>query len=264
MKETSRLLEGISENIKEAMSASFAAAEMLQNKLPTNDKVLVESLSIIRHGQFRLLLLSEQLSDLSASLRGEDSAEFTVVELVGLCSKLTNSISALVSFTGVSLSFKPELAQLLATVDAIKLERMLTALFANAISHTPSGGFVTLRLSATEETMLFTVSDTGGGIPEEKLGTLFADYARERVLTEPASSGLGLSSVSYIASVHGGTVAASNTDTGAVFSVSIPIRRDGTVKLRSDGELYSPTACNRLLTGLSSILPYSCYTDPYI
>lgn len=106
------------------------------------------------------------------------------------------------------------------------LLRLVNNLVSNAIKFTPVGGRVWIRCErGSEGAGILQVSDTGIGIPEGKLGELFKQFtcaSRKGTEGEP-STGLGMSIVHEIASLHGATVTVkSKPDEGSVFSVSFP------------------------------------------
>jgi len=114
--------------------------------------------------------------------------------------------------------------------DAYKLEQAVQNLAANAIRHTPAGGTLELRAALGDDNgaddVIFTVRDTGPGIPPEHLTHIFERFYKvdaARSATAMSGSGLGLSIVQAIVTRHGGTVVASNApEGGAVFEIRIP------------------------------------------
>jgi signal transduction histidine kinase len=114
--------------------------------------------------------------------------------------------------------------------DAYKLEQALQNLAANAIRHTPGGGKLTLCGALGDangaDDVIFTVRDTGPGIPPEHLTHIFERFYKvdaARSATAMSGSGLGLSIVQAIVARHSGTVVASNAaEGGAVFEIRIP------------------------------------------
>ena len=114
--------------------------------------------------------------------------------------------------------------------DAQKLEQALQNLAANAIRHTPDGGRLQLRAELSDgngpTAAIFTVRDTGPGIPPEHLPHIFERFYKvdaARSASAMTGSGLGLSIVQAIVARHGGTITASNAkDGGAAFEIRIP------------------------------------------
>ncbi|UST83932.1 ATP-binding protein [Pseudomonas siliginis] len=107
--------------------------------------------------------------------------------------------------------------------DAIRLEQVLINLLRNALDamHGKACKRLEIRLEADEQLWRLSVSDNGGGIAEEHLGQVFDPF----FTTKPVGDGLGLGLAVSFAIVHesGGRLSAENGDTGAVFSLTLPI-----------------------------------------
>ncbi len=88
--------------------------------------------------------------------------------------------------------------------DGILLNRLFMNVLDNAIKYTPAGGKVKIALATGNGHALFTVSDTGVGIPAESLPYIFDRFYRvdESRTQRPEGSGLGLSIVKKIADIH--------------------------------------------------------------
>ena len=112
---------------------------------------------------------------------------------------------------------------IMATVDDIF--HIIFNLTENAIKYNVTGGSVLLELHGSGDKVLFTVTDTGIGIPEDETYNIFGrfyriDKARSR---EAGGSGLGLSIVHDAVKAHGGSITVGqNRPQGSVFAVSFP------------------------------------------
>ena len=111
----------------------------------------------------------------------------------------------------------------MATVD--DMFHIIFNLVENAIKYNVPNGSVTLILKGTDDSVQFTVADTGIGIPEEETYNIFSrfyrvDKARSR---EAGGSGLGLSIVHDAVKAHGGSIAVGqNKPQGSRFIVTFP------------------------------------------
>ncbi len=115
------------------------------------------------------------------------------------------------------------------TADPDRLEQVLLNLLENALKYTPGGGRVRFSARAVDGALQLEVSDTGPGIPPEKLPLIFDKY--ERVTSgardDPGGAGIGLAVARGIVLAHGGTIEAHSTPgSGTRFLVRLPIRRD--------------------------------------
>jgi signal transduction histidine kinase len=90
-------------------------------------------------------------------------------------------------------------------VDRVRIGEVLANLLANAVRHTPSGGTVTLEASTNPHGVVFTVADTGEGIPADELAHVFDRFAKS---PESRGAGLGLAIAKSLVQAHGGTISA--------------------------------------------------------
>lgn len=109
--------------------------------------------------------------------------------------------------------------------DAAQLRRLFANLIENAIQYTSEGGEVRIKLSIQRRQVVVTVEDTGIGIAQEDLSSIFerfwrADKARSR---REGGTGLGLAIVKAIAQRHGGKITVSSViNQGSCFTVFLP------------------------------------------
>jgi signal transduction histidine kinase len=106
------------------------------------------------------------------------------------------------------------------------ISRMLANLLNNALRYTEPGGKVTVSVTKSDHEIVFTVQDTGIGIPPESLGHIFerfyrVDKSRSRAV---GGSGLGLSIVKAIVDMHQGNIKVeSAVGEGSRFTVLFPL-----------------------------------------
>lgn len=108
--------------------------------------------------------------------------------------------------------------------DSEKIERVFFNLLSNAFKYTANNGKITVSYAAVDDELVLRVADTGEGISERDLGSIFDRfYQAERV--HPRGSGIGLSLAKAFVELHGGTISVESTvGKGSVFTVRLPIR----------------------------------------
>ena len=109
--------------------------------------------------------------------------------------------------------------------DLVRVRQLLLILIDNALTHTPSGGEVSVGVIRQNGRAHVTVTDTGDGIPTSDLPHIFerfyrVDKARTR---ENGGSGLGLAIAKWIVDAHKGEIAVKSGDgKGTEVDVSLP------------------------------------------
>ena len=129
---------------------------------------------------------------------------------------------------GVGLGFTRVSEPTLVNADPDRLTQVLNNLLDNALRVTPKGGEVAVQLSLTPAEVKLSVRDTGPGIPEDELETVFERFVqgRRRDTKSTGGSGLGLAIVQSLVTLHGGRVQAGNwrgeEGQGAQLEVALP------------------------------------------
>lgn len=125
--------------------------------------------------------------------------------------------------------------------DADMIEKVLYNLLANAFKYTPDNGKISISLctqhtevvheSKSRLTLFLSVADNGRGISADDLPHIFDRFSRGQNNTPlQTGSGLGLSLVKELVTLHGGTIAVvSSEGNGSTFTVSLPLSTSNTV-----------------------------------
>jgi two-component system sensor histidine kinase HydH len=102
------------------------------------------------------------------------------------------------------------------------LKQVLLNLFINSQQAMDKGGELMIRTSRHADQAVIQVSDTGRGIPPEKLPALFQPYCSLR----SGGNGLGLATAKKIIEAHDGTISVhSEVDKGTAFTIELPLAR---------------------------------------
>jgi signal transduction histidine kinase len=107
--------------------------------------------------------------------------------------------------------------------DRFALGRVYRNLITNAIQATAEGGKVTIATARAGDHVEISVTDTGSGIPPERLAAIFDDF----VTTKRRGLGLGLAISKRIVEQLDGTIAVtSEVGRGTAFTIRFPMRDD--------------------------------------
>ncbi|MFC5803368.1 sensor histidine kinase [Streptomyces formicae] len=110
-------------------------------------------------------------------------------------------------------------------VDGKEMTRVLANLLVNAIRRTPADGTVAVAAERRAGSVVLSVTDGCGGIPEEDLPRVFdTGWRGSQARTPPAGAGLGLAIVRGIVEAHEGRADVRNVTGGCRFEVTLPVR----------------------------------------
>ncbi|HEY5440543.1 MAG TPA: ATP-binding protein [Gemmatimonadaceae bacterium] len=116
-------------------------------------------------------------------------------------------------------------AKIVARGDPEKVTQILVNLLSNAIKFTPPGGRLAIDCEATQDAVLIRVSDTGIGIPPEKLKVIFEPFVQVKGSSLGPESGIGLGlaiSRGLAQAMHGDLSVESTLGAGARFTLTLP------------------------------------------
>jgi signal transduction histidine kinase len=226
-----QLLADVSHELMTPLAAIRGYTEtMAMPELTLDAATRQRYLAIIGDETHKLESLIGDLLDLARLEGGGGTLTIEEVPVRELFGRIADRHGPALRDRGIELVVNVQPSDLTVDGDAQKLEQALQNLATNAIRHTPGGGRLTISAGVRDGQAIFTVRDTGPGIPPEHLPHIFerfykADAARSAMSPdgELSGSGLGLSIVQAIVTRHGGTVTVSNApDGGAIFEIRLP------------------------------------------
>lgn len=257
--EWAALVANVATQMRGALSSlHLAAAALAPASKREDDPVLDQQAALVDKSYYQLLRL---VNNLTLASRLGDARPLTLHnrDLVELVRDLCGRAAALAPILGLELRFVCALERHICAVDPEAVEQILYQLLSNAFKFTPAGGSVTVELRLTPGHVLLYVEDTGCGIPEERLDTLFERHLRlEQADPPPHGLGLGLPLCRQLADGLGGTlVAQSRPGAGSRLILSLPNRQTGDVV--SDRRFSYDGGFNRTLLALADILPAKAF-----
>jgi PAS domain S-box-containing protein len=204
-------------------SMTLSASGMLRRlKKQGADAEQLYSVEIILQSTRRMNRLIEDLLDVVRMEAGRLSIQRSKWPAAQLVRDAVEAHRAL--FADARVELKVELAAELPEipVDAERILQVFSNLLGNALKFTPPDGQVTVGAEVDEGAVVFHVTDSGVGIPEEHLPHLFDRFWQARS-TDRRGAGLGLAIVKGIVEAHGGRIwARSKAGVGSTFSFSLP------------------------------------------
>ncbi len=182
-------------------------------------------LQITRKHTQRLGTLIGDLFELSKLDAGAMPLTLETFSLAELLNDLVQEFALEAQRRGITLQLQPPPERAMVKADIGLVQRVLENLIRNALQYTPAGGNITLDISADPQAVAVGVSDTGCGIPEDEIESIFERYFRskQRGASEAESTGLGLAIVKRILDLHGSRITVtSRTGEGTRFEFDLP------------------------------------------
>ena len=230
-------------------SLLILSKDLSENRKKNLDSVQVESAEIIYKSGNDLLVLINEVLDLSKIEAGKMSVNIERVSLSNFRNELIRNFKHHAEQKGLMLNCKldEELPESIRT-DPQRLNQILKNLLSNAIKFTEKGSVSICIDRYTESKVIISVTDTGIGIPEDKQMAIFEAFQQADGGTSRkyGGTGLGLSISRELAKLLGAEIKVnSRINEGSTFSVIIPLEihheqepdRTNTVK---EPALYEP------------------------
>lgn len=224
------LVTWVSHDLRTPLAGIRALVEALEDGVADDPATVSRYHATLREQTDRLARLVDDLFELSRLQAGTLIVQRASVRVDDLVSDALAAAGALAQQRGIHLSGEVESPPSTLWVATRELGRALQNLLDNALRHTPSGGTVRVAAGLGEGGVTITVTDTGGGIPDAELASIFEPGFtgdRARSPRDGGGSGLGLAIARGFVELHGGRLAAGNVDGGARFTMWLPCLDDG-------------------------------------
>lgn len=216
----------VSHELRTPLNAIGGYTELLQMGLrgpltPSQE----EDLRRIDHSQRHLLSLVNAILNFAKLDAGRVSFVLTDVNAAEVLADVEPLVQPQARAKGVKIRRDVCDASIRVVADREKLQQVLLNLLTNAIKYTPSGGTVTLRCSTSRRHATFQVTDTGLGIPLDKIERIFEPFVQiNRSLSAPNDGiGLGLAISRELARGMRGVLKAASTEgQGSTFTLTLP------------------------------------------
>ncbi len=229
-KAKSDFLSNISHELRTPMHAIMGLTNIAISKFTKwSPAQTQQTLSEIKSSSERLLILLNELLDLSKLEAGKMSFDFKQHNLINVTELVIKELEPLIAFKKINLQMHASpFEDLYAEFDYTRIGQVIRNLISNSIKFCQQGGTIGITLSADQNLVQVAVFDNGIGLPHNELESVFEKFTQSsKTKTGAGGTGLGLSICKNIIAAHHGTIVASNNDgPGATFTFCIPKRRN--------------------------------------
>lgn len=191
------------------------------------DKKLKDKLNITLKNSYRLMKLTNELSDYMRIEKDMVRPEMKNYDFIAIVRDIVNSFSSLADTMAIDFHFYSSFNQLITGFDKEMMEKVVFNLLSNAFKFTPKNGSVVIEITTMElqeqRWVRLSVTNTGEGIPADKIDKIFDRFYQ--VNPSYQGLGIGLSLVKSLVELHNGSIRVySIPGSETCFEVLIPLQ----------------------------------------
>ena len=217
--ERKRFFSDMAHNLKSPIATIHGFISLIQQHKVGLDDELCGYISIIKSENLEMQRRVQALNEINAFDRIEGS--MTLISINALLDEVETTNSAGAEVNGIYLTINRLKEDAFVTAQKEKLLIMFENLIINALSFTPPEGNIDITAAAEKDYVVFTVKDTGVGIPPETLPHIFERFYSERSTDD--GSGLGLYIVKLtVDELNGTIICSSEVNKGTTFVIRLP------------------------------------------
>lgn len=218
----------VSHELRTPMTSTIGALDLLNSgQLGTLSDRGKQILQVAIRNSERLIRLVNDILDLERMKSGKIVIEPAECNLKPLLVQATQTMQAMATKVEVELVLEP--CDVVLSLDSDRLLQTLTNLLSNGIKFTQAGGKVKLKAIVKNNICQILVQDTGRGIPEDKLESIFERFQQVDASDSRSKGGigLGLAICRHIVEGHNGKIwVESVLGKGSAFYIELPVLMD--------------------------------------
>lgn len=219
------LVAVVSHDLRNPMTVISMLCGMMQKAFSSDgahtSRRISTAIDTMQQATARMNTLLEDLLDTSKIDAGRYTISPQPLEVVHIFEEAQSLLTPLAQDKDISISFEAD-PDLRIHADPERLFQVLSNLVGNAIKFTPRLGTVGVHATTVGDEIVFTVRDSGEGIPKEHLPHVFDRYWTVKE-GNPTGTGLGLYITQGIVEAHGGRIVAeSEPGRGSEFRFTVP------------------------------------------
>ena len=224
-------LSNMSHEIRTPLNALSGFSSLLTEENLDNETRRQCNEVILQNSELLLKLINDVI-DLSSLEFGKIQFCINKHNVVNICQNVIDTVSK-IKQTQAAICFITELESMDIETDDARLQQVLINLLINATKFTSQGSIILELRKQSEQELLFSVTDTGCGIPKEKQAAIFRRF--EKLNENAQGSGLGLSICQLIIEHIGGKIWIDPDYTGGSrFFFTHPIRQSQSTKTQKE------------------------------
>ena len=188
---------------------------------------------MMRKNSERILHLINQMMDLRKIDKGQMVMHMSETDMVAFIGDEYKLFCQQAIAKSIQFTFEHEDETLPVWIDRDNFDKVLMNVLSNAFKFTPTGGRIRITLSHSPHHVRIAIKDSGKGIQEEKLETIFQRFYQSATTSNDRNvgTGIGLDLTRSLVELHYGTITAANNNTldeadwkeGSQFLITLPL-----------------------------------------
>ncbi len=212
----------VSHDLRGLAAGIALTARVLRQIGPEHEARALQLLQALTVQTARLARLTDELLLVASTEAAENPPALRPASLDSLVADVVAEMRPLAAARDTALDYQRPPDPVGARVDAPLFTRAVANLLDNAITHTPTGGRITVRLGTQGARAMLTIADTGPGIGAAAQAHLFARHNQGEGDPTRGGHGLGLAIVRRVAAAHDGEIQVESTARGTTITLLLP------------------------------------------
>ncbi len=236
----SDFLSGMSHELRTPLNAILGFGQLMESDSPPPSPAQKASIEQILHAGWYLLDLINEILDLAMIESGKLSLSPEPMSLRDVMLECKTMIEPQAKKRGIRMTFPEFDGPYFIDADRTRVKQILINLFSNAIKYNKEGGTVVVGCTASaRDRVRVSVTDSGAGLPPDKLAQLFQPFNRLGQQANIEGTGIGLVVTKRLVELMGGAIGVKSTvGTGSVFWFELV----STAAPRLAAEVETPTS----------------------
>ncbi|MHC5227662.1 cell wall metabolism sensor histidine kinase WalK [Enterococcus sp. LJL99] len=226
-RERREFVSNVSHELRTPLTSMRSYIEALSEGAWQNPEIAPNFLNVTLEETDRMIRMINDLLNLSRMDAGNNQLQLEYVNFNELINFVLDRFDMIIDSNTKRYTIRREFTKrdLWVELDPDKMVQVLDNILNNAIKYSPDGGEIVCRLLETHNSVVFSISDQGLGIPKKDLGKVFerfyrVDKARARA---QGGTGLGLAISREVIKAHNGSIwVESQEGKGSTFYISLP------------------------------------------
>lgn len=222
----------LSHELRTPVNIIFSTLQVLNLKIESIKETsqhdsMLKYTNIAIQNTYRLLKLVNNLIDSNKITSGYFDFKPQNYDIIFFIESICQSIVEFAKTKNIEVTFDTELEEKSISFDLDKMERIILNILSNAIKFSRDGDEISVYIKEVNEMIEIKISDTGIGIPKDKLECIFDRFKQvdNQHIRKGEGSGIGLYLVKSLVDMHKGSIfVESELDKGSTFTIRIPIQ----------------------------------------